>query len=325
MLKKLSFRHKFGLGMIGAVAPLVARYYVQDTGTLDLIHLMITRPGEVLGFLLLKGLMVVIGGVVACIIVEKEPWKIFVAGVTAPALILSLSLPAASQPIEELYRNPTTLGIVVAEQVKAMAGYPGMVEGESPETIGVLRWNNIIPAVGSYDLAEENSRWFKVLFERRNGVITEGWVLGRRMDEVYLSVREPEQLEFDDLLFRFNIRAGPPHPGTSINASEKSFVKQIFDGVQLSLGRRTGPWFVIGGSHRSYEDAERQVRLIDTEGLKERGLDVKLEIYEYVDGFGYAVTLGGYLTEERAVTLRDMAIKFGFPRDTYLWSLESRR
>ena len=321
MRKRLGSLRKFGLGMIGAVSPLVARYYLQETTGKELVG---SGPGGLPGFVLSTIFMVIIGGVVAYIMTEKErePWKVFVAGVTAPALILSLASPALSQPRDELYRNPTTLGVVVADEVRVLSGYPGMVEGERAELIRIVRWNNIMPVVESYELAEEDSCWYKVLFARRPGVFTEGWVLGKRRDEVYLSAGERGQPEFDDLLFRFNIRAAPPHPDTPINASEKSFFQQLIDGVRVSLGGRGELWFVIAGSHRTYEDAQRQVRLIDVAGLRNRGIDVNPEIYEYIDASGYAVALGRYLTEPKAILLRDRAIEFGFPRDTYLWALK---
>lgn len=322
MVRDLRSLKTFGLGMLGGAVPVVGRFYAQEAATLDIFKIAV---GVALGFLLTRGFMAVIGGVAACISREKEPWKIFLVGMTAPALLLSLSLPARSQPTEELYKNPNILAIVVAEQVEVIAGDPRMIEDQRVETIDVLRWNNIIPIVGSYDVPEEKSRWYKVLFEGPTGALTEGWVLGKRIDEVYLSVIEQEQPEFGDLLFRFNVGATPPYPGIPINAREKSFVQQILDGVKLAFGRPTGPWFVIAGSHKSYQDAQRQVALIETKGLKEKGLTVNPKIYKYPDGSGYAVALGGYLTQEHAITLRDTAIEFGFPSDAYLWSLVSER
>ena len=73
-------------------------------------------------------------------------------------------------------------------------------------------------------------------------------------------------------------------------------------------------WFVIVGSHEKVEDANSQVKQ-----LKEKNY-----IAEVFQPYGlskyYAVVIASNVSKEKAVQIKNQAIKDGLPPDTYLWS-----
>ena len=72
-------------------------------------------------------------------------------------------------------------------------------------------------------------------------------------------------------------------------------------------------WFVIAGSHKNKTDAEKQAKK-----LKEKGWNVKAGD-SFVWGGYYSVLIGSYLSKSEAAAIRDLAIKEGLPKDTYVW------
>lgn len=78
-------------------------------------------------------------------------------------------------------------------------------------------------------------------------------------------------------------------------------------------------WFVIAGSQRQVEDAERQAQHI-------REIGFSAEVYEpYGGNASYAIVIGAGLSRAEAQQLRDKAIKAGLAQDTYLWTFPEAR
>ncbi len=72
-------------------------------------------------------------------------------------------------------------------------------------------------------------------------------------------------------------------------------------------------WFVIAGSHKDRNSAEKQGA-----NLRKQGWNVKIG-ESYAWGGYYSVLIGSYLSKERAAAIRDLAIKSNLPKDTYIW------
>lgn len=72
-------------------------------------------------------------------------------------------------------------------------------------------------------------------------------------------------------------------------------------------------WFVIAGSHKDLDSAEKQ-----EDKLKTQGWIVKIG-EPFAWGGYYSVLIGSYLSREKAIAIRDFAIKEGLPKDTYIW------
>lgn len=72
-------------------------------------------------------------------------------------------------------------------------------------------------------------------------------------------------------------------------------------------------WYVITGSHRSYDKAREQILTINKKRFAGK---------VYQPNFGsefYAVAIGANLNLDEAQKLKDKAIRKGLPKDTYLW------
>jgi len=100
---------------------------------------------------------------------------------------------------------------------------------------------------------------------------------------------------------------GPIPKGEHRNVS---ILKRFWYGLTGSLDQG---WFVIAGSHKDRTDAEKQASML-------RNKDWNVKIGEaYAWGGYYSVLLGSYLSKEKAMEIRDLAIKDGLPKDTYVW------
>ena len=87
--------------------------------------------------------------------------------------------------------------------------------------------------------------------------------------------------------------------------------EQFFDGFLGLTPNKV--WFVIVGSYLNVEDARNQADQINS-----RFRDYKAEVYApYGENPYYAVVIGANLTQTEARTLRDKAIKAGFPKSSY--------
>ncbi|MFH1874141.1 MAG: SPOR domain-containing protein [Pseudomonadota bacterium] len=75
-------------------------------------------------------------------------------------------------------------------------------------------------------------------------------------------------------------------------------------------------WFVIVGSYRHENNAQRQAKLIN------RAYDdFQAEVYApYGDNPFYTVVIGANLSQNAAQNLRDKALKEGLAEDAYLWT-----
>ncbi len=72
-------------------------------------------------------------------------------------------------------------------------------------------------------------------------------------------------------------------------------------------------WFVIVGSHQRLEDAR-----VQADDINRRNRKFKAEVYApYGDNPCYAVVIGANLTQREARSLRDKAVRQGFPKDSY--------
>jgi hypothetical protein len=99
-------------------------------------------------------------------------------------------------------------------------------------------------------------------------------------------------------------------------SSEKNYLKEA-SGIKRFWYGLTGnldtPWFVIAGSHKTKQAAEKQVQ-----ELKNKGYDAK--VYDRFRGSQYyGVMIGSYLSLQEAEQLRKKAIEDGLPKDIYLW------
>jgi hypothetical protein len=100
----------------------------------------------------------------------------------------------------------------------------------------------------------------------------------------------------------------------TFSLKEESPAQQIWRGLTSSSPKDV--WFVVVGSHLKFEDAQKQVELINKEWK-----DFKADVYEpYGENIYYAVVIGSNLTREEAQQLRQKALLAGFPEDTYLWT-----
>jgi hypothetical protein len=91
---------------------------------------------------------------------------------------------------------------------------------------------------------------------------------------------------------------------------EVSFLTRFWYGL---TGNEAEGWFVIAGSHKQRSDAEKQAAR-----LANQGWSVKIG-ESYAWGGYYSVLIGSYLSKEKAIAIRDYAIKQGLPKDTYVW------
>lgn len=104
-------------------------------------------------------------------------------------------------------------------------------------------------------------------------------------------------------------------PAKTFGAATPSAVEQFFQGF---LGRRPNQvWFVISGSHRTKDTAQKQA-----DGINSSGKGLTAEVYEpFGETDYYAVVIGAGLSKEEALLVRQRALLGGLPRDTYLWAL----
>jgi hypothetical protein len=112
-----------------------------------------------------------------------------------------------------------------------------------------------------------------------------------------------------------------PKKETQVKKLERPTIgEQIQQGISQALGRQEGKWFVIVGSYKKLENAQKQVETLQK--LEAHGF--KPEIYTYPGSKYYAVTIGANLTFEEAKELKERSQSFGpiIPKDTYLWRLE---
>jgi hypothetical protein len=108
----------------------------------------------------------------------------------------------------------------------------------------------------------------------------------------------PTPLTTSDQIKRFTL---PPQ-------SEGS---QFLEGLLGTRSRHV--WFVIVGSHLDVNDARRQASSIN-----QRFKNYQAAIYApYADNPYYAVVIGAHLTQGEAKTLRDKAVRDGFPKSSY--------
>ena len=92
--------------------------------------------------------------------------------------------------------------------------------------------------------------------------------------------------------------------------NEPSTARLLWYGI---TGNIPNGWFVIVGSHKNESDAKKQA-----ESLNQQGYDAR--VYPpFGNNKYYGVMIGAYLTLEQAIELKNVAIKDGLPKDTYLW------
>jgi hypothetical protein len=119
--------------------------------------------------------------------------------------------------------------------------------------------------------------------------------------------------------------APPPHTGSIRFLSEafaqatpdlepKQYTVPAWDQfLHGFVGRRpSNVWFVTAGSHKSLDDAKKQV-----EAIRKTHPEFPADIYAPRTSPYYAVVLGAYLDREDAVKLRDKAIAAGLTPTPY--------
>jgi hypothetical protein len=141
------------------------------------------------------------------------------------------------------------------------------------------------------------------------------------------------------LLNAANVPKPPPSPGGTPSASitlirsahaqtpkkeeVKTFSRPKETPIQQFYRGFTGTspdrvWFVIAGSHRQVEDAEKQVKQITQ---NDKWKEFKGEVYAPYGGNPYyAVVIGAHLTYTEAQQVLKRAVAAGLPKDTYLWT-----
>jgi len=106
----------------------------------------------------------------------------------------------------------------------------------------------------------------------------------------------------------------------------KTFTMPEQEGVSAFLqglvgARPDNVYYVIAGSHLSYESAKSQADRINASRK-----DFAADVYApYGDNPYYAVVIGANIKKSEAKSLRLQATQAGLPSDTYLWTFPSAR
>lgn len=115
-----------------------------------------------------------------------------------------------------------------------------------------------------------------------------------------------------DVLVSSAYADGPsPPPAKKGNLLEPGGFKKFL--YALAGGGDDG-WFVITGSYTSEREAEKH-----RDELKSQGWDARVGDPAALWGGYYPVIIGQYLTQDRAIALRDFARQSGLAEDTYAW------
>ena len=98
--------------------------------------------------------------------------------------------------------------------------------------------------------------------------------------------------------------------------------EQVQQGIYQALGRQTGKWFVIVGSHEKLADAQKQVEILQKQKINIEGYQP--EVYTYPGSKSFAVTIGANLSFEEAKAVQEKARSISpvIPKDAYLWNLK---
>jgi len=98
--------------------------------------------------------------------------------------------------------------------------------------------------------------------------------------------------------------------------------EQVQQGIYQALGRQTGKWFVIVGSHEKLADAQKQVEILQKQKINAEGYQP--EVYNYPGSKSFAVTIGADLSYEEAKALKEKVLSLSpvIPKDAYLWNLK---
>lgn len=130
-------------------------------------------------------------------------------------------------------------------------------------------------------------------------------------------IEKPGAAQGETSFFGFIISGAYADDTLTVPATPKGLLNNPSEFKQFwyaLIGGGDDGWFVIAGSYRNKDDAEKFKQYAVSQGWKARvGAPASLW------GGYYPVIVGSYLSQDEATAIRDLAIQTGLRKDAYIW------